>query len=1122
MSDATAGNASYFVFGFPLSGEAWQRYLVGEVLPDQIPSDPDLLSFEIRCLADNITNSAWRQSHGEQTIPAEVLLALRTLDEALRYVARQYFLVENPGGLARGQEWANQHLGADITRQLFQTFCALFPPLTVALGDTPVAEFLASDGERTILEMILLFMNVNNPATAPAAALFDDSELQQNSSFAAFITGLEHHLETEEAPGSEGLTIFNLLRAPALASPTSLSGQLEWMRLNWAHLLPASLLRRLQSAVDVLQEVDLSRSPEYGPPPVLEFPATGSDEPEPEAFSCDADWMRDVVLMAKSVYVWLDQLGRDHGHKITRLDEVPDAELDRLAGWGVTGLWLIGLWQRADSSRQIKQQMGNAEAAASAYALDDYRIADDLGGEDAWLDLSERAGRRGIRLASDMVPNHMGMDSRWVREHPEYFLQLPQPPYPAYRFTGPDLCDDPNVSIRLEDGYWDHSDAAVVFQRVDNNQGNVTYIYHGNDGTSMPWNDTAQLNFLMPEVREAVTQVILAVARRFPIIRFDAAMTLAKKHYQRLWFPAPGDAGAIPSRAEHGLDRPAFDAVFPTEFWRDVVDRVAQEAPDTLLLAEAFWLMEGYFVRTLGMHRVYNSAFMNMLKMEDNQSYRQTISNVLEFSPEILQRFVNFMNNPDERTAVEQFGKGDKYFGCALMLVTMPGLPMLGHGQVEGFSEKYGMEYRKAYWDEPVDQDLVARHERDIFPLMRRRHLFSGAENFALFNFEEDHGGVNENVFAYSNRADDEAVLVLYNNSYEQTSGRVRQSTAINTGSAEATSLVWRSLGEALNLDADPGVWYIFRDPIRHEEYIRRGAELAYEGFVTHLNGYEYRVLLDFERVHDSAGRWEEVAGRLHGHGTASIRHEVRRLNLVPQCEALRSWVSAELLAYLEWPETGAAAAAAYSATDLPPVLATSITNLLSVQDQKLPQTAGSLSEKELAELCQGLPGSRIPQAVYLAAVIEILAGSAPRTADTPDGFLGLEPADTSVLVGELHDLLVQWTGHDFAGHSTVHLAEFLAHSKDYLGKMARGETRWLCEALDKPSAIPCLGLNQYQGEMFLNSEALSTYLQAMVLYGLTTNQDDSLVGLLDARALIENTAEAAGYALAAIKTSLG
>ena len=66
------------------------------------------------------------------------------------------------------------------------------------------------------------------------------------------------------------------------------------------------------------------------------------------------------------------------------------------------------------------------------------------------------------------------------------------------------------------------------------------------------------------------------------------------------------------------MTREQFDEKIPMEFWREVVDRAAVEAPDTLLLAEAFWLMEGYFVRTLGMHRVYNSAFMHMLRNEDN------------------------------------------------------------------------------------------------------------------------------------------------------------------------------------------------------------------------------------------------------------------------------------------------------------------------------------------------------------------------------------------------------------------------------------------------------------------------------------------------------------------------
>ena len=182
-----------------------------------------------------------------------------------------------------------------------------------------------------------------------------------------------------------------------------------------------------------------------------------------------------------------------------------------------------------------------------------------------------------------------------------------------------------------------------------------------------------------------------------------------------------------------------------------MVDRVAAEVPETLLLAEAFWLMEGYFVRTLGMHRVYNSAFMHMLRDEDNAKYRLAIKQTLEFDPQILKRYVNFMNNPDEKTAVEQFGNGDKYFGVCTLLSTLPGLPMFGHGQIEGFREKYGMEFRRAKWDETADDGLVRGHEWKIFPLLHRRHLFADVEQFLLYDFFTANGSVDENVFAYSN-----------------------------------------------------------------------------------------------------------------------------------------------------------------------------------------------------------------------------------------------------------------------------------------------------------------------------------------------------------------------------------
>src|SRR5262249_39555156 len=149
--------------------------------------------------------------------------------------------------------------------------------------------------------------------------------------------------------------------------------------------------------------------------------ASGQDEYE--RFSADRDWMPSVVLMAKSTYVWLDQLSRQYGHAIRTLDAIPDEELDRLAGLGVTGLWLDGLWERSHASQRIKQLRGNSDAVASAYSLMDYRIAEDLGGESAWENLRDRAWARRIRLASDMVPNHMGIDSRWVVDHPDRFLQ---------------------------------------------------------------------------------------------------------------------------------------------------------------------------------------------------------------------------------------------------------------------------------------------------------------------------------------------------------------------------------------------------------------------------------------------------------------------------------------------------------------------------------------------------------------------------------------------------------------------------------------------------------------------------------------------------------------------------
>ncbi len=833
--------------------------------------------YAIRVLAERINDV-----QKEMPVSGGQLVALSLIIDILRYFMDRYCFEEFPGSLNEGLEWVGSSHGPEIADRPIPAFVDHFPPWSVETQQITGEEFLLGKTSRgdsnrllVIRELVLLSMILENPAAKPFQVLFDDTDLRKQVPYEDLIEALELYFDSLPDSLELGMPLFEALRTPARTHPNSLQGQLDFILEKWAAHLPEFLRTRLVISRDLLREETKPRGFGGGPAPVLTFGhplgAKGDIFPEYEKFTPDMDWMSNVVLIAKSVYVWLDQLSREYGERITRLDQIPDQELDRLAAWGFTGLWLIGVWERSSASQRIKQIRGNPEAAASAYSLHDYVIANDLGGEQAYRNLKERAWKRGIRLASDMVPNHMGLDSRWVMEHPHWFVQLEYPPFPSYTFTGPDLSRDWRVSLRIEDGYWDHRDAAVVFQRVDNWSGDVRYIYHGNDGTHMPWNDTAQLNYLLPEVREAVIQTILHVARMFPVIRFDAAMTLTKRHFQRLWFPPPGQGGDIPSRTEHTISREEFNNRMPEEFWRQVVDRIAVEAPDTLLLAEAFWLMEGYFVRTLGMHRVYNSAFMNMLKNEENANYRSTVKNVLEFSPEVLRRFVNFMNNPDEKTAVEQFGKGDKYFGICLLMVTMPGLPMIGHGQIEGFAEKYGMEYRRAYWDETVDMDLVRRHEAAIFPLMRKRYLFSGVENFAFYDFCTPEGHVNEDVFAFSNRAGRERAVILYNNRLTTTSGWIRVSAPINEGRQDEVNLATRTLGQALDLRPAPDVFYLFKDYKDGLEFIRSGQQICEDGLFVQLHGYQYHAFLDFREIRDEDGTWAAFAASLSGQGVREI-----------------------------------------------------------------------------------------------------------------------------------------------------------------------------------------------------------------------------------------------------------
>jgi glycosidase len=882
-----------------------------------------------RRLASQLNEARGPEADPAKTINAGALFAMGLIDELNHALVAQYRKEIDPAVHSEAIRWFASKLDPAKIEQLLLTFVQQFPTVAVYRGELTPLQWLNGttddlpNREAALEELMLLWLSNMNPAFAPFRELFNDEPLKTQTVYKSVTAALPDYLTTRPPVAPEVGSLYEALRAPMLASPDSITGQLEFIRERWSKYL-ATDLRRILLAIDVLREEDIAiwlrfhppgpdwhrhGAPTWGAQGFRGDEFIGFDEDfvpggrlysadyqaplhEYEAFSADQAWMPNVVLIAKSTYVWLEQLSKKYGRHIHRLNQIPDEELRILADRGITGLWLIGLWERSIASRTIKRLRGQSDAVASAYSLKEYDIAEDLGGYSAYEDLRNRASRFGLRLASDMVPNHMGIDSEWVIEHPEWFIYRWDSPFPVYSYNGPDLSTDSRVEIKIEDHYYDQSDAAVAFRLRHHHDGTTRYVYHGNDGTSFAWNDTAQLDYSKAEVREHVIQTILHVARQFPIIRFDAAMVLAKRHVQRLWFPLPGAGGSIPSRAENAMSQEEFDAAMPHEFWREVVDRVAAEVPGTLLLAEAFWLLEAYFVRTLGMHRVYNSAFMNMLRDEENAKYRSYLKKTIEFDPDVMKRYVNFMSNPDERTAIDQFGTGDKYFGVCTLLATLPGLPMFGHGQIEGYTERYGMEFKRARMDEHPNDGLIARHQHEIAPLLKNRKVFAESANFVLYDFWTDHG-VDENVFAYSNRRDNQRGVILYNNTYGSTRGTIQTSAAyMDKGSGQ---LRQRSLADGLGIWADDSLIFAYRDTTRGLEYLRRARDIHHHGMHFELRGFQHIVLLDWRELRPSAEQpWDALCDALHGEGVHSVDEALTWLRLRPVHDAFHQVVNAK------------------------------------------------------------------------------------------------------------------------------------------------------------------------------------------------------------------------------------
>ena len=134
--------------------------------------------------------------------------------------------------------------------------------------------------------------------------------------------------------------------------------------------------------------------------------------------------------------VWLTELSRALNRPAT-LDDIPDAELGRIAKMGFDWVWLLSVWQTGLAGRRVSREnrawrkefeetlpdLREEDIAGSGFAVAGYTVNSELGGDAALARLRERLRKLGLRLMLDFVPNHTGLDHPWVASHIDYYVR---------------------------------------------------------------------------------------------------------------------------------------------------------------------------------------------------------------------------------------------------------------------------------------------------------------------------------------------------------------------------------------------------------------------------------------------------------------------------------------------------------------------------------------------------------------------------------------------------------------------------------------------------------------------------------------------------------------------------
>ena len=175
-------------------------------------------------------------------------------------------------------------------------------------------------------------------------------------------------------------------------------------------------------------------------------------------------------------------------------------------------------------------------------------------------------------------------------------------------------------------------------------------------------------------------------------------------------------------------------------------------------------------------------------------------------------------------------------------------------------------------------------------------------DNFLLYDLVGQNGGVNENVFAYTNGSGGEKALVVYNNAYDRAEGSIRISVPYAEklpGGGKRS--MRRSLVDALGLTPESGHYAVMREQRSGLWFLRSSRELDEKGLALILDGFQSQVFLDiFEVADDEKRLYSAVYNALGGKGIPDLADAVQDIVLKDLYAALARLVNPEFFALLK------------------------------------------------------------------------------------------------------------------------------------------------------------------------------------------------------------------------------